>query len=148
MSPTLCSRFSGGHDVFLYERASRKDRKKRSHVCGWTHGKLSPHCAHTASSHQAAERRLNGLSGDYTQINQSTVTLHHIGAVCVTQSAAAVICETCCMYPTGPPKVPCDGVRKHGSPLFSPFFFFFSSNVIFSLFLLGMLVHITSIHFR
>lgn len=83
--------------MFLYERASRKDRKKRSHVCGWTHGKLSPHCAHTASSHQAAERRLNGLSGDYTQINQSTVTLHHIGAVCVTQSAAAVICETCCM---------------------------------------------------
>lgn len=107
---------------FSMNAPPEKDRKKEAMFVDGHTVNSAPHCAHTVSSHQAAERRLNGLSGDYTQINQSTVTLHHIGAVCVTQSAAAVISETCCMCPTGPPKIPCDGVRKHDSPLISPFF--------------------------
>lgn len=49
------------------------------------------------------------LVRDYAQINRSTVTLHHIWAVCEPKSGrCTVICETCSMCRTRPQNRPCD----------------------------------------
>lgn len=49
------------------------------------------------------------LVRDYAQINRSTVTLHHIWAVCEPKSGRCmVICETCSMCRTRPQNRPCD----------------------------------------
>ena len=61
----------------------KKKKKKKEAVFVDGHTVNSAPTVHTQRPPtKLPERRLNGLSGDYTQINQSTVTLHHIGAVC------------------------------------------------------------------
>lgn len=71
-------------------------------------------CTHSVLP-PTAELRLNGLSGIILRLIRAQ-WLCMILVLCVNQSAAAVICETCCMCRTRPPNVPFDGVTDSWLP--------------------------------